>query len=417
VPGDTLWRHRDFRLLWVGDTVSQLGSMVTNTASPLLAALVLAATPFQMGLLAAADTAAFLLIGLPAGVWVDRMRRRPLMIGADVGRAALLASIPVAWWFGVLTLTQLILVGLAVGVLTVFFDVAYQSYLPALVARDRLIEGNTKLQASQSVARVSGPAIAGWLTQLIGAAYALGVDALSYAWSALWLWRIRTVEAPVTRPRRPNLRTEIGEGLAFVLGNRSLVGIVGCTGSANLGSGILAAVSVLVLTRQLGASAGIVGVILTVAGAGGVAGALTADRVTKTFGQARTIWLSMAVTSPFQLLLPLAGPGWLLTLFALGDAVGAYGAVVYNIAQVSYRQAICPSRLQGRMNASIRFLVWGTIPVGGLIGGALGSTIGTRPTLWVGAIVVLLSPIPVLLSPLRTLRDMPTAETEPEPVA
>jgi MFS family permease len=408
----SLWRHRDFRLLWVGDTVSQFGSMITQTATPLLAALALAATPFQMGLLTAADTAAFLLIGLPAGAWVDRMRRRPLMIGADAGRAALLASIPVAWWFGVLTLTQLILVGLAVGVLTVFFDVAYQSYLPALVAKDQLMDGNAKLQTSQSVAQVSGPALAGWLTQLFGAANAMGIDALSFVWSVLTLSRIRTVEPEVRRGPDRNMRREIAEGLRFVFGNRSLVGIVGCTGSSNFGSGILGAVVVLVLTRQLGASAGVAGTVLTAAGVGAVAGALTARWWARRFGQARAIWLSMVVTAPFALLLPLARSGWLLVLFAIGELVNAYGAVVYNIAQVSYRQAICPARLQGRMNASIRFLVWGTIPLGGLIGGVLGSAIGIRAALWVGVVIELLAPVSVLLSPLRTLRDLPTEEAQ-----
>jgi MFS family permease len=407
-----LWNHRDFRLLWVGDTVSQFGSMITNTATPLLAALVLAATPFQMGLLTAADTAAFLLIGLPAGAWVDRMRRRPLMIGADTGRAVLLASIPVAWWFGVLTLVQLILVGLVVGVLTVFFDVAYQSYLPALVEREKLVEGNSKLQASQSVAQVSGPAIAGWLTQLFGAANAMGIDALSYVWSVVTLARIRTAEAPVERKPDRNLRQEIAEGLKFVFGNRSLVGIVGSTGLSNFGIGVIGAVQVLVLTRQLGASAGIAGTVLTFVGVGGVAGALTASRISARFGQARTIWLSLVATAPFELLVPLAGHGWLLGLFALGQAIGWFGAVVYNIAQVSYRQSICPPRLQGRMNASIRFLVWGTIPVGGLIGGALGSAIGIHNTLWVGTAILLLGPLPVVLSPLRKLRDVPADTAE-----
>lgn len=413
---DSLWRHRDFRLLWVGDTVSQFGSMITQTAAPLLAALVLAATPFQMGLLSAADTAAFLLIGLPAGAWVDRMRRRPLMIGADIGRALLLASIPVAWWFGVLTLVQLILVGLVVGVLTVFFDVAYQSYLPALVDKTQLMDGNSKLQASQSVAQVSGPALAGWLTQGFGAANAMGLDALSYVWSVITLSRIRTVEPEVERGPDRNLRREIAEGLKFVFGNRSLVGIVGCTGTSNFGSGIVGAVSVLVLTRELGASAGIAGTVLTAAGVGGVAGALTAKWFSNTFGQARTVWLSIVVTAPFTVLLPLAGRGWLLTLFAIGNIANAYGAVVYNIAQVSFRQAICPPRLQGRMNASIRFLVWGTIPLGGLVGGALGSAIGIHGALWVGVIVMILAPISVLLSPLRGLRDMPM-EDVPEAVA
>jgi MFS family permease len=416
VARDSLWTHRDFRLLWAGDTVSQFGETITNTAAPLLAALVLAATPFEMGLLNAADTAAFLLIGLPAGAWVDRMRRRPLMLAADIGRALLLASVPVAWWLGVLTLVQLILVGLAAGVLSVFFDVAYQSYLPALVSKEQLLEGNSKLQASQSVAQVSGPAVAGWLTQLAGGASAIGINALTYVWSVVCLWRIRTPEPLIERAPERNLRREIAEGLRFVFGNRSLVGIVGCTGSSNFGTGIIGAVSVLVLTRQLGASAGIVGTVLAAAGLGGVVGALSARWVADRFGQARTIWLSILVTSPFLLLLPLAGHGWLLSLFAIGEGVSAFGAVVYNIAQVSFRQSICPARLQGRMNASIRFLVWGTIPLGALVGGVLGTWMGIHNALWAGAIIALLSPVPVLLSPLRKLRDLPKDTVEAERV-
>jgi MFS family permease len=300
VRRDSLLHHRDFRLLWLGDTVSQFGSIVTNTAAPLLAALVLAATPLQMGLLNAADTAAFLLVGLPAGAWVDRMHRRPLMLGADLGRALLLASVPVAWWFGVLTLTQLILVGLTVGVLTVFFDVAYQSFLPALISREKLMEGNSRLQASQSVAQVSGPALGGWLTQLAGAANAIGLNALGFLWSSLCLWRIRVTEPPIERGPERNLRREIAEGLRFVFANRSLVAIVGCTATSNFSTNMISAVSVLVLTRQLGASAGLVGLLLAGGGIGGVLGALFAGRIARWLGQGRAIWLTITVTSPWR---------------------------------------------------------------------------------------------------------------------
>ncbi|HEY3753206.1 MAG TPA: MFS transporter [Pseudonocardiaceae bacterium] len=411
---DSLWTHRDFRLLWAGDTVSQFGETITNTAAPLLAALVLAATPFEMGVLNAADTAAFLLVGLPAGAWVDRMRRRPLMLAADLGRAVLLASIPVTWWFGVLTLTQSILIGLVVGVLTVFFDVAYQSYLPSLVTREKLTEGNSKLQASQSVAQVSGPAIGGWLTQLAGAANAMGVNALGFLWSATCLWRIRTAETPVVRSPDRNLRREIAEGLRFVFGNRSLVAIVSCTGSSNFFSSMIGAVGVLLLTRNLGASPGIVGLLLAGGGLGGVLGALLSNRISTWLGQGRTIWVSIAVTSPFGLLIPLVGHGWLLSLYGLGWLVYSFGAVVYNIAQVSFRQAICPDRLLGRMNASVRFMVWGTIPLGALVGGVLGTLIGIRPTMWVGAVGMMFAALPLLFSPLRKLRDLPTGVEEPE---
>lgn len=409
---DSLWRHRDFRRLWIGETGSQFGEMITVTAAPLLAALVLAATPFQMGLLNAADTAAFLLIGLPAGVWVDRMRRRPVMITADLVRVVLLASVPIAWWLHLLTLTQLILVGLLAGGCSVFFDVAYQSYLPSVISRDQLVDGNAKLQATASVAQVSGPALGGGLTQLFGGANAMGVNALTYVWSVLCLARIRTPEPEVDRPPDRNLRREIGEGLKFVFGNRSLVAIVSTTGSSNLCGGIVSAVGVLVLIRQAHASAGVVGLLLTTGGIGGVIGAVLAGRISARFGQARTIWLSLLVTQPFCLLLPLVGPGALLTLYGIGWVCYGFGGVVYNVAQVSFRQAICPDRLLGRMNASVRFLVWGTIPLGSLLGGVLGQTIGIRATLWVGAIGLVLSSLPAVLSPLRKMRDLPGAPTD-----
>jgi MFS family permease len=407
MPRSPLLRHGDFRLLWIGQTVSELGSSVTTTAMPLLAALVLAATPFQMGLLTAAPTVAFLVIGLPAGVWVDRMRRRNLMLRADLGRAALLLSVPVAWWLGWLTMTQLILVGLATGVLTVFFDVAYQSYLPTLIGREHLVDGNGKLQASMEVAQVSGPAAGGGLTQWLGAANAVLADALSYLVSASCLWRIRTVEPEPERPAERNLRRDIAEGLRFVFGNRMLTAIVICTGVSNFFTNMIMAVAVLLLVRQLDASPGIVGVLMATGSLGGVLGALASGRVIRAVGQARAIWLSLVVTAPFAVLIPLVGHGWLLSLYAIGNLIIWLGGVIYNVAQVSFRQSICPDRLLGRMNASVRFLVWGTMPLGSVLGGVLGGAIGLRETLWVGAIGSLLAPLSVLLSPLRRLRDLP----------
>lgn len=411
----SLSRHRDFRSLWLGDTISQFGTLITQTSAPLLAALVLSATPFQMGLLTASSNAAFLLVGLPAGAWVDRMRRRPVMYTADLVRAALLFSVPLAWWFGVLTLVQLIAVTLLVGVLTVFFDLSYQSYLPTLVGREHLIEGNGKLQASQSVAQVSGPALGGLLTQAFGAANALLANAVGYLVSAVCLWRIRTVEPEPVRPPERNMRREIAEGLRFVLHNRSLVAVVATTGGGNLFFSMCGAVEILFLTRQLGASPGLVGALTAVGGIGGVLGAVSAGMISDRIGQARTIWLSLLVTTPFMLLTPLAQRGPLIVLFAVGYLFCSFGVIVYNIAQVSYRQAICPDRLLGRMNASVRFIVWGVSPIGALIGGGLGGLIGVRATLAIGALGMSLTALPVLFSPLRKLRDLPTTVVDTEP--
>jgi predicted MFS family arabinose efflux permease len=408
----SLWFHRDFRLLWAGDTVSQFGTLVGHTVLPLLAVTVLAATPLEMGLLTAAETVAFLALGLPAGVWVDRARKRSLMQWANLARGALLSSVPVAWWLDLLTLPQLVVVALLTGVCTLFFDVSYQSYLPALVDRGQLLEGNAKLQTSQSLALVTGPGIGGALTQLVGAANAVTATAASYLASAALLRGIRTVEAP---PRRPvtSLRADIAEGLRFVFGNPTLRAIVACTATANLANGAFTAVEVLFLTRHVGLDAAGVGIVLSIGGAGGVFGALTASWWIRRIGQARAIWLVPALAWPFELLVPLAAPGWRVVLAPIGLAVFGWAVILYNVAQVSYRQAICPDRLLGRMNASVRFVVWGVMPLGGLAGGVLGELIGVPAAVWTCVAGLLLGALWVLLSPLRSMRDIPVERSSP----
>ncbi|MDX8029605.1 MFS transporter [Lentzea sp. BCCO 10_0856] len=406
-----LWGHPDFRRLWVGDTISQFGANVGMTVIPLLAVGVLNATPFEMGLLAAASTIAFLLIGLPAGVWVDRMRRKPLMIAMDVARAALMLSVPAAWWLGLLDLPQLIIVSLAVGVCTVFFDVAYQSYLPSLVGRGQLVEGNSKLQASLSVAEVSGPAIGGYAAQFLGAANGVLATGLGYLSSAFFLVRIKTAEPAPERHPDPHLRREIMEGLRFVFGNVTLRMIVACTGTSNFFHGIQNAVMVLFLLQTVGLSEGTAGLVLSAGGVGGVLGAAFAHRIGLLVGQARMIWLIPLLTWPFTLALPFVSDGWGLVLPMACLAVSVFGIVVYNVGQVSYRQAICPDHLLGRMNASIRWVVWGATPLGALLGGALGSWIGIVPTMWVSVIGSVAGMVWLLLSPLRSMRDLPATSS------
>jgi MFS family permease len=401
----TLWRHRDFLLLWSGETVSHVGTTVGQLAVPLLAVTALGATPWEMGLLTAAGTAAFLLVGLPAGALLDRVRRRPVMIAADLARFALFGSVPLAWWFGVLTFPQVLVVVLVGGAATVFFDVAYQSVLPSVVGREGLVEGNTKLESTRGAADAAGPALGGGLVQLVGAANAVLLDAVSFLVSAAALARMRGHEEVPARSGR-SLRAEIGEGLRYVLGHRLLRAITACTGTANLFGGAMMAVQVIYLATELDLPAGAVGLVLSAAGAAGVAGALTAGWWIRRFGQARVVVGALLVTGPPVLLVASGSP----VLFAVALAAEGYGGVLYNVAQVSFRQSICPDRLLGRMNASIRFLVWGTIPLGGLLGGALGELLGLRATLLVAAIGIVLAPAWVLFSPLRRLRDLPGAD-------
>jgi MFS family permease len=366
---------------------------------------------FEVGVLAALTTAAFLLVGLPAGAWVDRVRRRGVLIAGDIGRAVLLATVPVAWWTGMLTLWQLYAVAFLHGILTVFFDVAYQSYLPHLVGRGNLVEGNSRLESVRALSHVGGPGAAGSLIQVVTAPVALLADAAALALSAVFVIRIAKREA---RPRRPDthLMRDIAEGLRFVLGHRLLRSIAACTGTANLCSAATGAMLIFFLRRDLGLDAGVIGLILSVAGIGGVVGALVARRFAAWVGQGPAIWLSAGCTAPFALLFPLAEPGWRIWLAAAGGAVVAVGVVVYNVTQVSFRQAVTPDHLLGRMNATMRFLVWGTQPIGAIVGGALGSSLGARTTLVIGAVGGSLAFLAVLLSPLRTMRELPSTPTE-----
>ncbi len=407
-----LWWHADFRRLWVGETVSQFGSTVSRLALPLVAILMLHASTWQVGVLGACETAAFVAVGLPAGAWVERMRLRSVLIVNDLLRAALLAWVPLAGFLGVLSVEQLYVVALVTGVSTVFFDVAYQSYLPQLVGRDLLVEGNAKLQASESVSQIAGPGLGGALIQVLTAPWAVLVDALSFLWSAAWVTRI-AVRPPRPEPTAdPDLLREIRDGLRFVLGNRMLRAIALCTGTANLFGSATGAVLYVLLARQLRLSPGVIGLLTSTAAVGGLIGALLAGRIAARIGQGPAIWIAMLVAGPCGLVTPFVHRDWTLGLFAVTQIVMWMGVVVYNISQVSFRQALCPPRLLGRMNATMRFLVWGTMPFGALLGGLSGSAIGLRATLLAAAAGQSLAFLPVLLSPLRRARELP-AHTEP----
>ncbi|MEY7980244.1 MFS transporter [Streptomyces pilosus] len=400
-------RLRDFRLLLAGAAAAQFGAHVTLVALPLVAVLVLDASAFQVGLLTAAETAAFLLIGLPAGAWVDRMRKVPLMIRADVVRAAAMASVPVAGAAGVLTMAQLYAVAFVTGIATVFFDVAHQSYLPHLLPRDQLVKGNGALETVRSSAQVTGPGLGGGLVQLLGAHLAVAANTAGYALSALCLWRIgRTEPRPEPAPGA-SLRADIGEGLRFVLGHPLLRVIAAATGLGNFLTAVLMATQTVFLVRDLGLAPGAVGLALSAAAVGGLVGALAAGTLAARWGQARIIWLSPLVTGPFAALWPLSERAGGAPLFALGSGVVFFGAVVYNVAQVSFRQVLCPPRLLGRMNATLRFLMWGTLPLGALAGGALAAGVGARAALLCCAAGFLAVPLPLLFSALRGMRDLP----------
>ncbi|MFF0433778.1 MFS transporter [Streptomyces sp. NPDC004327] len=404
----SLLRHRDFMLLWTGQTISELGSMITPFALPFLAVTALNASNFQVGLLTALGSLAFLLVALPAGVVVDRVARHRLMMWCDVLRAAVVATVPVAWYLDTLTLAHLCVVALVTGSLTVFFDVAYQSYVPVLVDKESLIDANGKLGTTGAAAATLGPTAAGVLVAAFGGARALAADAVSFLVSAVSLFLIRTPEPKPARPDgpRPPFRKQMGEGLGFVLRHPVLRRIVACTGTVNLFSHMASAMEMPFLVRELGLSAGQAGLLLALGPAGGVLGGLLASRLARAVGSARIIWLAPLILGLPSLLAPLAYPGWRVVLYGFGWFAFTFGAIVYNTAQVTYRQQICPPELLGRMNAAVRWIVWGTIPLGALVGGALATWVGLRTTLWIGLVGAGLGGLWVLFSPLRRLRDV-----------
>lgn len=403
-----LWRNADFLKLWAGRTISKFGSLLG--ALQFTAILVLNATPFQLALLTAAGVAPGLLVGLVAGAWVDRLRRRPILISADIGRAALLGSIPLAFFFDLLHMEQLYLVAFLSGTLTIFFDVAYLSYLPSLVHRHNLIEANSKLSATASAAEVCAFSLGGWLVQLSSAITATFIDALSFLFSALFVGWIRTPEpTPVPRAEDQRMRQDIAEGLRVVWRNLLLRAIAGATFALELGQGIIGALILLYGIRELGFKPGVLSTIFAVGGISSILGALIAERITRRLGVGRAAVYGFLLYGLAALFIPLArGPLILAAIPLLAQQLLGDGAyTVYDINQNSLRQAITPDWLLGRVNASIRILGLGTMLVGSLLGGLLAETIGLRLSLVVAALIILMGALWLVLSPVRQVRKFP----------
>ncbi len=400
-----LWRRPDFLKLWAGQTTSEFGSQMTVLALPLVAAIILQASPTQMGVLVALETVPVLLLGLAAGVWVDRLRRRPLLITADLGRALLLISIPVFSWLGALRIEILYVVAFGVGVFDVFFDVAYQAFLPVLIPREQLVDGNSKLATSRAVASVSGPSLAGALTQLVTAPFVIILDALSYLVSALFLNSIHAPEFSTTEQEKQiHFWNELKVGLKVVIGSPVLRAIAGCTGTAQLFGNVLKAVMILYVIRELDAEPWLLGLIFASANAGSLLGAILAGRIAKQYGLGATLIGASILAAAGTLFIPMArGPIILaVPLLMIAQFLVRLGATIYSITQLSLRQAITPNHLLGRMNATMRFFALGTIPIGALLGGLLGEVLGLWPTLVVGAIGGLLPTLWIWFSPIRT---------------
>ncbi|MFA3874138.1 MFS transporter [Streptomyces sp. MMCC 100] len=392
-----LLNDRDFGRLFAATALGQLGDRIIFLTLPLVAIATLHADEFQVGLLAATTTAGSLLVGLPAGAWVDRMRKRSVMIGTDLLRASALLTIPLASWADLLTIRLLYAVALLHGVLTVFFDVAYVSYLPHLVGRGNLVEGNAKLSAIRSVTSIGGPAVAGPLVGLVGAPATLLASSAGMTASGLFAATIRGREVEPEPGRGPRLSREIKEGLRFVLHHPTLRAIMFSEAIFNLSLVVYQTMLLVFLERTAGLQPFGTGLVLSGMGCGALLGALTATTLSKWIGQGSVIWIATLATCPPAVLMPLARPGWTLYAGALGLAALSMGGVVRVVAQSSLQQTLTPDRLLGRVAATARFVSSGGIPLGGLLGGASGSSFGATGTLWIGAAGMTLSALPTFL--------------------
>jgi MFS family permease len=414
-----LWRHRDFLLLWGGQSVSAVGSAISLVVLPLIAVVSLHATGIEVGALSAAQWLPWLLIGLPAGVWVDRSRRRLLMVGCDLARMAGLASIPIAAASGALTLGQLYAVAFGVGLATVVFEVAYQAYLPTLVDSADLAEGNAKLQGTGAAARVAGPGLGGLLVQLFRAPYAVIADAVSYGVSAIALLTIGRRE-PSPEETKRDLRREVAEGARYVRRDPLLRVMTISPAIANFFFFGFSAIAVLFLVRTVHLAPTSIGLLVGGTAVGSVVGAALARPVGRRLGTARTLVFGLALTAPFGLLIPLTTRGAGLVFFVAGQFLMFVGILVYNITMSAFRQSYCPPQLLGRVVASMRFVVFGTMPVGALTGGVLADALGPRAAVWVLVAGNLLSGAVLVASPLRSMRDLPQRPAgllSPEPSA
>ncbi|MEV0810213.1 MFS transporter [Micromonospora sp. NPDC050200] len=389
---------------WAAGTTSLVGSAVGGVALPLTALTVLDATAFEMGLVAAAGYVAWLVVGLPAGVIVQRLPLRGAQIGADLARAVAVASIPLAWWWGWLTVAQLVVVALVVSFANVLFDVANATFLPAIVSREQLHSRNSLTSATHAATQLSGPALGGLAVQALGAVPTVLVDAASYLVSAALLRSLpaRQAEAP---DRWPPVRRMIGEGWRYVTRHPVMGPTMWTATAVNFVCGAQFAVYPLYLVRELHAPAVLVGVLLAVEGVGSLVGAALTPWITGRWGTARAVLVACVVSVAGAFVVPV-GAGWAAYLaFAVGNVVFAGGVVVLSVTTRTYRQTASPPELLSRVMATVRFVSWGAIPVGGLVAGALAGLVGARVTLLVFATAAVCAPLALLLSPVRRLRD------------
>jgi MFS family permease len=409
-PKVGLWRQGDFRNLWLGLTASLFGAKITAIALPLIAALTLHSSPFELGLLVAADYLPYVLIGMVVGVRLDRRAKRPMLIVSDLFRSALLAIIPVTWMMGLLTVPLLLAISLLIGCCTVTSDIGSSSFLPSLVSRSDLIEANSKLELSNSASNIAGNSMGGGLIQAVSAPIALLVNCATYLTSAFFTALIKKREEQPAPAVRTGVRAEMVEGARAVFRHPTIRRIVLATLVFNLFTFLNEPIFLLFITRQLALAPMYIGLIFAASGVGALFGALIAERVSRQFGLGPALVGSLVIAGVAAALVPTATlvPHRLApVLIIIMHLIDATMVIIYNVNQRSLRAALTPDQLQGRMNASIRMTVMGVAPLGAFLGGVLGGLIGVLWTLIVGALGILAAGTVVLCSHVRRLERVP----------
>ncbi|MGD0175524.1 MAG: MFS transporter [Candidatus Bathyarchaeia archaeon] len=403
-----LWHHTDFMRLWVGETVEWFGGQITYLALPTIAIFALKAGAFDIGVLNGLGYLAFPILGIFVGVMGDRWPRRPMMVLANIVQVVALGTIPIAFLLQKLSLYHLFAVAAVMGVSTVFFEVAYQSYLPTLVDRENLVEGNSKLTTSESTSQIAGPALAGFLIQLTGAAMAIAADALTTLFAALAIFSIKKPENAYGSKAERNFAREVREGAEVIFHNPLLRSLAATTATLNLGSSIFSAVFFLFMYNELRLSPGLAGVVLGIGSVGSLIGAVNAPKIGQKLGLGPTLAIALSLVGFGLLAIPLAMYGPSVPVLAALWMLSGVGITIYNITQISLRQAIVPDRLQGRMNATMRAIVWGALPVGAFIGGILGTEFGITQTIIIGGLISLLPVLLIMISPIGSLHKIPS---------
>lgn len=399
---------RNFNLLWSGQTVSELGSMVTTLVLPLLVVIRLHGSTFDVGLVEAAQWLPTAVVSLPVGAWVDRRHKRPLLLASNVGQAVAMGSIPLVAAFGVLTLAQVLVAAVVVGFFNLVFQLSYSNFLRSMVSPDLLRAANSRFQVTESMTRVGGPGLAGLLVSAVGTAFALVSDAISFIVSAVAILFIRTVEPPESRASRTTpYRAAIREGLAFVVRDPLLRSLTISTSLANFCLTALNTIALPYLVRDLKASPATIGLLFAIGSTGGIAGAAFTTYLVRRVGDSRLAWIAPLATTPFGLLLPAAGKGAGLSLFVVGLIMLEAGIIISTIVVMTFRQTYCPHDMLGRVGASMRTLQMGIIPIAAVIGGGVAAWMGNRTALWTFSIANLTPGLWRLLSPYSRLRDLP----------